>query len=43
MFGGDSNALAISQTLLMLQQNGMDEDKAEECQSLRIRIEQMLR
>lgn len=43
VFGGDSNALAISQTLLMLQQNGMDEDKAEECQSLRIRIEQMLR
>lgn len=43
VFGGDSNALTISQTLLMLQQNGIDEDKAEECQSLRIRIEQMLR
>ena len=43
VFGSDSNTLAISQTLLMLQQNGIDEDKAEECQALRIRIEQMLR
>ncbi len=43
IFGGDTNALAISQTLLMLQQNGIDEDKAEECQALRMRIEQMLR
>ncbi len=43
IFGGDSNALAISQTLLMLQQNGIDDDKAQECQVLRMKIEQMLR
>lgn len=41
--GGESNALAISQTLSMLQQAGLDRQREEECQSLRLRIEHMLR
>ena len=43
ILGGDTNAVAISQTLQMLQQSGLDEQKAEECQVLRMRIEHVLR
>lgn len=43
ILGGGSNAAAISQTLLMLQQSGLDERKADECQVLRMRIEHLLR
>lgn len=42
-FGSDETALAISQTLQVLQQNGLDERQAQECQILRVRIEQFLR
>ena len=43
IFGGDSNAAAISETLQMLQQTGLDREKMEECQALRMRIDQVLR
>lgn len=43
ILGGESNAIAISQTLLMLQQSGLDPKREEECQLLRLRIEHALR
>ena len=44
LLGGDQNAEAVSQTLLLLQQNGgLEAAKAEECAQLRVRIEHMLR
>ena len=42
-FGREENIAAISQLLLVLMQNGMAEDKVEECRLLRGRIEQFLR
>jgi len=44
LLGGENNAVAISQTLLMLQQSGgLDARREEECQLLRTRIEHVLR
>ena len=43
IFGSDANAAEISQTLLMLAQNGLDEEIVEQCQSLRMRIEHIPR
>ena len=44
VLGGEQNAEAVSQTLLLLQQNGgLDPRKAEECAQLRVKIEHMLR
>ncbi|KZF25382.1 non-repetitive nucleoporin [Xylona heveae TC161] len=43
IFGDDTHAISISQTLLALQQSGMDEQRSEECQALRFKIEQLLR
>ena len=44
VLGGEDNAAAITQTLMMLQQSGMlDEEMLDECRSLRARIELMLR
>lgn len=43
MLGGDENAAAVSQTLLLLQQSGgLDGQRLEECTGLRVRIEHML-
>ncbi len=38
-FGRPENMLAVSQLLLVLLQNGIDEEKVEECRALRSRIE----
>jgi nuclear pore complex protein Nup155 len=43
LFGGDDNAATISQTLLMLTQNGLDKEEAREAQDLRHRIERGFR
>lgn len=44
ILGGEGNAAAINQTLMMLQQSGLlDEPTLEECRALRARIELMLR
>lgn len=43
IFGSAANASEISQTLLMLAQNGLDEEIIEQCQVLRMRIEHILR
>ena len=44
LLGGELNAEAVGQTLLLLQQNGgLEPQKAEECAQLRVRIEQSLR
>lgn len=43
VLGGENNAAAISQTLLMLLQSGLNETGAEQCQTLRMRIEHVLR
>lgn len=44
ILGGESNAAAITQTLMMLQQSGLlDEKTLDECRALRARIEHMLR
>ena len=44
ILGGEDNAAAITQTLMMLQQSGLlDEGTLDECRSLRARIEFMLR
>ncbi|KAI9704717.1 MAG: hypothetical protein M1836_006497 [Candelina mexicana] len=43
ILGGESNAQAISEILQVLQNNGLDDQKVEECRALRMRIEQMLR
>ena len=42
-FGGESNAEAISQMLQVLLQDGLNEQRAEQCQALRLRIEHTLR
>lgn len=44
ILGGEQNAAAINETLMMLLQSGLLEDrKAEDCRMLRVRIEQVLR
>lgn len=43
IFGGDDNAMAVSEMLQTVMQSGLDERRLEECQSLRLRIESMLR
>lgn len=44
ILGGEGNAAAINQTLMMLQQSGLlDEPTLDECRALRARIELMLR
>lgn len=44
ILGGEGNAAAITQTLMMLQQSGLlDEKTLDECRALRARIEHMLR
>lgn len=43
VFGGDANAAAISETLQLLQQTGLDAERMEECRALRVRIEHVLR
>lgn len=43
VFEGESNAAAISETLQLLQQTGLDREKMEECQALRMRIDHVLR
>ena len=44
ILGGEDNAAAITQTLMMLQQSGLlDEEMLDGCRSLRARIELMLR
>ena len=44
ILGGEGNAAAITQTLMMLQQSGLlDREGLEECRVLRARIEQILR
>jgi len=44
LFGGEDNAVTISQTLAALQlQGGMDEARVEEARALRERVEIMLR
>ncbi|KAG8531679.1 uncharacterized protein KY384_003311 [Bacidia gigantensis] len=44
VLGGEQNMAAVSQTLLMLQQNGgLEGSRAEECAGLRVRIEHLLR
>ncbi|KAI4194602.1 MAG: hypothetical protein LQ346_003637 [Caloplaca aetnensis] len=42
-FGGEDNAAAVSQLLHLVMQSGLDERRLEECQSLRMRIETLLR
>lgn len=42
-FGGEDNAIAVSQMLHMVMQSGLDERRLEECQNLRMRIENLLR
>ncbi|KAL8711927.1 MAG: hypothetical protein Q9225_007024 [Loekoesia sp. 1 TL-2023] len=42
-FGGEDNAIAVSQVLQMVMQSGLDERRLEECQNLRMRIENMMR
>ena len=43
VFGGDSNADGVSQLLQVLLQSGLDEQRAQQCQALRLRIEHTLR
>lgn len=44
ILGEEGNAAAITQTLMMLQQSGLLDEKAlDECRALRARIEHMLR
>ncbi|KAL8896085.1 MAG: hypothetical protein Q9192_003271 [Flavoplaca navasiana] len=43
VFGGEDNALAVSEMLHTVMQSGLDERRLEECQNLRMRIENMLR
>ncbi|KAL9125231.1 MAG: hypothetical protein Q9217_005533 [Psora testacea] len=42
LLGGEANAAAVSQCLLMLQQSGLDGRRGEECRELRVRIEHLL-
>ncbi|MCJ1313885.1 hypothetical protein MMC25_007565 [Agyrium rufum] len=44
MFGGETNAMAVSETLLALEQSGIfNNHKTEDCAALRMTIDQMLR
>ncbi|KAL8999897.1 MAG: hypothetical protein Q9169_001303 [Polycauliona sp. 2 TL-2023] len=43
VFGGEDNAMAVSEMLHTVMQSGLDEMRLEECQNLRMRIENMLR
>lgn len=43
LYGGEDNAFAVSQMLHLVMQSGLDEGRLEECQNLRMRIENMLR
>ena len=43
LYGGEDNAYAVSQMLHLVMQSGLDEGRLEECQNLRMRIENMLR
>ena len=44
ILGGEGNAAAITQTLMMLQQSGLlDGESLDDCRALRARIELMLR
>lgn len=43
VFGGESNAENMSQLLQVLLQSSLDEQRAEQCQALRMRIEHTLR
>ena len=42
-FGGESNAEGVSQMLQVLLRSGLDEQRAEQCQALRMRIEHTMR
>ncbi|KAL8938397.1 MAG: hypothetical protein Q9211_003227 [Gyalolechia sp. 1 TL-2023] len=42
-FGGEDTAFTVSQMLQMVMQSGLDERRLEQCQTLRMRIENMLR
>lgn len=43
LFGGEDNAATISQTLLMLTQNGLENAEVREAQDLRLKIERGFR
>lgn len=43
VFGSEANAAAVSETLLLLQQVGLEREMLEECQALRARVELLLR
>jgi len=43
VFGGESNAEGVSQLLQVLMQSGLDEQRGQQCQALRLRIEHTLR
>ena len=43
IFGSDSNATAVLDGLLSIQENALEGDKVDECQALRMRIAQLLR
>lgn len=43
IFGGEDNAMAVSEMLHTVMQTDLDERRLEECQNLRMRIENMLR
>ena len=43
VFGGESNAEGVSQLLQVLMQCGLDEQRTQQCQALRLRIEHTLR
>ena len=43
VLAGESNAMAVLQTLQMLQVNGLDGKELEECQTLCMRIDQIFR
>ncbi|KAL8869081.1 MAG: hypothetical protein Q9174_004538 [Haloplaca sp. 1 TL-2023] len=43
LYGSEDNAYAVSQMLHLVMQSGLDEGRLEECQNLRMRIENMLR
>ena len=43
VFGGEDNAENISQLLRVLLQSGLDQQRAEQCQALRMMIEHTLR
>jgi nuclear pore complex protein Nup155 len=43
LFGSESNAAAMLTTLQTMMQNGLTQDKIEECQALRLRIDYLMR